>query len=175
MPEQKHEKKIMKRPLFILIFTFLLTLVVAGAAAAQAPTPQPAAGVTDNQVNAVARQLYCPVCENIPLDVCGTAACAQWREQIRQELATGKTPDQIKQDFAKRYGDRVLAAPPPSGLNWLVYIIPPLAFLAGVYILYRAFRAWKKPPSAAQAPENPPAPVQSDPYIARIEEELRRR
>ncbi len=165
----------MKRSLIILVFTFLLALVVAGLAAAQAPTPQPASGVTDNQVNEIARQLYCPVCENIPLDVCGTAACAQWREQIRQELATGKTPNQIKQDFATRYGDRVLAAPPPSGLNWLVYVIPPLAFLAGIAILYRALRSWKQPAGAPRAPENPPAPVQTDPYITRIEEELRKR
>ena len=34
------------------------------AVSAQQPTP------SDDEVNAIARQLYCPVCENTPLDVC---------------------------------------------------------------------------------------------------------
>lgn len=33
-----------------------------------------ASGVTADQVNAIAKKLFCPVCENIPLDTCGTAA-----------------------------------------------------------------------------------------------------
>ncbi len=30
---------------------------------------------TDDEVNRIAKQLYCPVCENTPLDVCPTQAC----------------------------------------------------------------------------------------------------
>jgi len=133
--------------------------------------------VTDDQVNAVARGLYCPVCENIPLDVCGTQACAQWRDLIRLKLAQGWTDGQIKQYFVDQYGDRVLATPPARGLNWLVYIIPPVAILAGVYILYRAFQAWSKPvpavPPEGSAPGEPA--TLDNKYIAQIEEELKKR
>ena len=100
--------------------------------------------VSDDQVNAIAKQMYCPVCENTPLDVCPTQACIEWRELIREMLAQGKTETEIKQYFVDRFGDRVLAAPPARGLNWLVYIIPPVAILAGVLILYSAFRAWRQ-------------------------------
>ena len=136
--------------------------------------------VTDDQVNAVARQLYCPVCENIPLDVCGTQACAQWRELIREKLGQGWGEQQIKDYFVAQYGDRVLAMPPAHGLNWLVYIIPPLAILAGVFILYRALRAWRKPvkPAAAdQGVELPldPAAAPQDEYVRRLEDELSKR
>lgn len=163
----------MKRPLVILLFTLLLSLLGAGLASAQEPTPRP---VSDDQVNAVAKQLYCPVCENIPLDVCGTQACEQWRGLIREKLAAGWSEGQVKQYFVDQYGDRVLGTPPARGLNWLVYIIPPLAILAGVFVLYRAFQAWKKPaPSSAEnAPKVGSAP-QDDPYMARLEEELRKR
>ena len=37
-------------------------------------------------------------------------------------------------------GDRVLATPPARGLNLLIYILPPLAILAGGIVLYRVFR-----------------------------------
>jgi cytochrome c-type biogenesis protein CcmH len=156
------------------LFTLAACLSVASIGLAQDATPRP---VTDDQVNAVARGLYCPVCENIPLDVCGTQACAQWRDLIREKLAQGWTDVQIKQYFVDQYGDRVLATPPARGLNWLVYVIPPLAILAGAYILFRAFQAWRKPVSDA-----PPAlvvdgepPSIDNEYVARIEEELKKR
>ena len=131
------------------------------------------AGITDDQVNAVAKQLYCPVCENIPLDVCGTQACAQWRELIREKLGQGWSEAQIKQYFVDQYGDRVLATPPAHGLNWLVYLVPPVAIVAGFYILYRALKAWKQPPPQASAEASDPA--QPDEYILRLEEELKKR
>lgn len=160
-----------KLPLAILLVVVFATILAAGAAQAQEQPPQ---SPTDNEVNAIAKQLYCPVCENIPLDVCPTQACAQWRELIREKLTAGWSEDEIKTYFVAQYGDRVLAQPPASGLNWLVYIIPPLAILGGIYILYRAFRAWKQPPEDDIEEEQPVEPVDDD-YVARIEEELRQR
>lgn len=155
---------------FGILIALLLALLVTGLALAQSNPPQP---VTDDQVNAVARQLYCPVCENIPLDVCPTQACAEWRDLIRQKLSQGWSETQIKQYFVDQYGDRVIGTPPARGLNWLVYIIPPLAILLGVYILYRALRAWTRPEPTQV--EQPPAPSPDDEYVLRLEEELRKR
>lgn len=151
-----------------LLLFFILALTAAPALAQDGGTQ-----VTDDQVNAVAKQLYCPVCENIPLDVCGTQACAQWRDLIREKLGQGWTEDQIKQYFVDQYGDRVLATPPARGLNWLVYIIPPVAILAGAYLLYRAFRSWKQPAQIAPAALDALSDI--DEYTARLEEELKKR
>jgi cytochrome c-type biogenesis protein CcmH len=157
----------------IALFTLwllLLAVFTAGSALAQQDPGRP---VSDDEVNAVAKQLYCPVCENIPLDVCPTLACQEWRELIRLKLSEGFTPDQVKAYFADQYGDRVLAAPPARGLNWLVYILPPLAILAGVYILYRVFHSWRKPASVPTT--IPPTAPSEDEYINRLEEELKNR
>jgi cytochrome c-type biogenesis protein CcmH len=134
----------------------------------------PPAGPTDDQVNAIAKQLYCPVCENIPLDVCPTQACAQWRELIREKLVEGWSEDEIKTYFVAQYGDRVLASPPARGLNWLIYVIPPLVIVGGIYILYRALLAWRQaPPTPVEGAQ--PGEQLDDDYVARIEDELRRR
>ena len=156
------------------MLTLLLGLLVAGAVSAQQPTP------SDDQVNAIAKQLYCPVCENIPLDVCPTTACAQWRELIRQKLADGWTEQQIKDYFVQQYGARVLGTPPPKGINWLVYLVPPVAILAGAYVLYHAFSAWKRPIQKDNLqPTTTEPPAETDPsqdeYIHRLEEEVRKR
>ena len=128
-------------------------------------------GPTDDDVNVIARELYCPVCENIPLDVCPTQACEQWRATIREKLVLGWSADQIKDYFADQYGPRVLAEPPAEGFFSLVYILPPTLFAIGAYILFRAVRAWKvKPPTPERVSGN-----SDDPYIAQLEQELRQR
>ena len=101
-----------KRTYTALCAALLCVFLTAGLAYAQGVQPNPP---SDDAVNVIAKQLYCPVCENIPLDVCGTQACAQWRELIREKLAQGWSEDQIKQYFVNQYGDRVLATPPARG------------------------------------------------------------
>ena len=163
-----------KKSLLAIFLTLLFGLLVVGLVSAQQPTP------SDDQVNAVAKQLYCPVCENIPLDVCPTTACAQWRELIRQKLADGWSEQQIKDYFVQQYGARVLGTPPTKGINWLVYLVPPVAILAGIYILYRVFRSWRQPTQPVDfspSIEGPPAGQNAaqDEYIKRMEDEVRKR
>lgn len=133
---------------------------------------------SDDEVNAIAKHLYCPVCENTPLDVCPTEACRQWRELIRDQLAEGKTEAEIKQYFVANYGARVLAEPPRTGFNWLMYIIPPVLILAGAVLLFNAFRTWTKPKSAeagAGAEKEAETSSSDDEYVNRLEEELKNR
>jgi cytochrome c-type biogenesis protein CcmH len=162
----------MRLRVLVLPLLALLLLGIAAPTAAQDGQPRP---VTDDQVNAIARQLYCPVCENTPLDVCPTQACAQWRALIREKLGQDWSEAQIKQYFVDQYGDRVLATPPARGLNWLVYLLPPVLFLMGAGLLVLAFRSWRKPvPPPATAPTTA-ATAEEDDYLRRLEDELRAR
>jgi cytochrome c-type biogenesis protein CcmH len=170
--------KFLRRLSFFASLAALCALAAAlpsRRAYAQNPTP------TDDQVNRIAHQLYCPVCENTPLDVCPTEACRQWRDLIRQQLGQGWTEDRIKQYFVDQYGARVLAEPPAAGLNWLAYVLPPIIILAGALLLFRALRSWTKlargpASSGTQGPaKGAPAQGPADEYAARLEEELKRR
>jgi hypothetical protein len=58
-------------------------------------------------------------------------------------------------------------------LNWLVYVIPPLAIIAGVFILFVVLRAFKR--NAPLAVQGTPLVPPADEYIARMEEELNKR
>ncbi len=160
----------MKRILWISTLVLILTGLRVGVVSAQQPTP------SDDDVNKIARQLYCPVCENTPLDVCPTQACAQWRELIRQKLAEGWNEEQIIQYFVDNYGTRVLSEPPRQGWNWLIYIAPPIIILAGAFILYRTLRSWQAPTTAKNgaSPSDFADTVKGE-YIARFEEELHKR
>ncbi|MCC6298679.1 MAG: cytochrome c-type biogenesis protein CcmH [Anaerolineales bacterium] len=150
------------------ILLFLISLFISfSVASAQGPEP------TDDEVNRIAKKLYCPVCENTPLDVCPTEACRQWREQIREMLRDGKSEAEIIDYFAVTYGERA-AGDPRDKVK--AYLLPALAILAGAALLVRALQMWMKPPQTESiVPAKDAGIVQQDEYVARIEEELKKR
>lgn len=157
-----------RRRAFLLSIVLLASLLLAPAAQAQGDSP------SDDEVNRIAKQLYCPVCENVPLDVCPTQACIQWRGLIRDQLAAGWTEAEIKAYFVERYGDQVLATPPARGINWLIYLLPPAVFLAGAFVLARSFRAWRSPGTDQDKDEAREENV-DEAYVAQLEAELQAR
>lgn len=154
------------KKLWVGLLVMLALLLVAPIADAQENEP-----VTDDDVNRVANQLYCPVCENIPLSSCATQACTQWRGTIREKLEAGWDEQQIKDYFVSQYGERVLAEPRSEGFTLLVWVIPPLAVIVGAFVVWQFLRRAARPAQAT--PEATPAA--SDPYVARLEQELERR
>ena len=157
----------MKKNLSITLLTLILASAFASIVFAQDTTP------TADDVNRIAKQLYCPVCESTPLDVCPTEACRQWREVIRTMLADGKSEAEIKQYFVTQYGVRVLNVPPNP---WVTYSVPGVVILIGALLLFRGFQLWTKPHIAESAPVTSEAePVQQDEYLAKMEAELKRR
>jgi len=160
------KKQSAPRIIFLTLFLAALIFSFASPALAQENVP------TDDEVNAIARKLYCPVCESTPLDVCPTQACHEWRELIRTMLAEGKTEAEITQHFVDQYGARVLAEPPKEGFFWLIYLLPPAVILVGVVILFRSLKEWTKPKAAA--PVQSAAQAQKDDYVSRFEEELKK-
>jgi cytochrome c-type biogenesis protein CcmH len=154
----------------ILLLRLGLILVLAGLFISQPvhgqqPTP------SDDQVNTLARQLYCPVCENTPLDVCPTRACAQWRELIREKMEQGWSDNQIKQYFAEQYGEQVLAVPDVNGPNRIIFIVPVLLFLASGIFAFFYIRSLRRRTKITGSPMPEKLP-EDDPYLARVEEEL---
>lgn len=156
-------------PLFLL----LALLVLALPTVAQEP-------VTDDEINAVARDLYCPVCENTPLDVCPTQACQDWRDEIRMQLAQGRSEAEIQQYFVERYGPRVLSEPPRQGFNQIVWLLPIVGVVIGAILFGIYLRNLRKESdhddtisvSQSTAPAPPPAADEDD-YISRVEKEVR--
>lgn len=131
----------LKSKLLLFLLTILASLVLVSVAYAQDGGP---GTPTDNDVNRVAKQLYCPVCPNTPLDVCETKACEDWRAQIRDQLSKGWTDQQIIDYFVTQYGQRVLAEPQRKGFTSLVWFLPLIVVLVGIGIVYEILRNWRK-------------------------------
>jgi len=134
---------------------------------AQTPTPE--------EVNAVARDLWCPLCAGVRLDICELKACEQMREVIALKLSEGATPEEIKAYFVEQYGPQVLGEPPRQGFTLLAWVLPFVFLAAGVGLLAYLGRRWSRHrQTAAIAVANPSPMTPQDEYVRRLEEELHR-
>ena len=128
---------------------------------------------TQDEVNAVARKLFCPVCENTPLDVCPTQACQNWRDEIRVALVEGKTEQEILDEFALKYGDSVLAQPPAR--QWAAWVLPVAMVVAALAALVYWLQSWTRPeavPVEREPTKQDPTIPPDDTYLLQVEREL---
>ncbi len=153
-------------PYFILLL-LALTLLTVAPAVAQTPTP--------NEVNAIARELWCPLCNGVRLDNCELQACVQMREVIAEKLAAGEDKQAIKAYFVTQYGDVVLGAPSGEGFNIVVWVLPVLVGLIGVgWLVYFVTTNRKAPAPQPTAPITSKQAAAEDEYVRRVEDELKK-
>lgn len=169
----------MRKVMFLAVALLLLLGMSVSFTSAQTPTP--------NQVNEVAKELWCPLCNGVRLDNCELQACVQMRDMIAQKLAAGENRASIKAYFVQQYGDVVLGQPPREGFNLIAYIFPILAAVVGMGWVTYLVLAWRKRQAALAAPGGPglagptsgqPAALRkpgedTDEYMKRVERELR--
>ncbi len=153
------------RYLILIGLTIVAWSIAAPAARAQGPN-------IDDEVNRIAKTLYCPVCPNTPLDVCSTQACVQWRAMIKEKLTQGQTEQQIRDYFVAQYGQQVLGAPPAQGFNWLAYILPVVGIILGVVIAWAVLRQWLVRQDRERGAQAEPPAIPKE-YADRIEKDLK--
>ena len=163
--ESLHGKKWVTRLFLLSVLVTCILFGSLGNVVAQDNSP------TDDEVNAISKQLYCPVCESIPLDACGTQACIQWRDTIREKLSAGWSEKEIKEYFSNQYGVRVLAEPPIKGFNKLLWYLPPFSLLIGALLVIRLL---VKASTNSNIQDNKISNIDNvEYYVDRIENELK--
>ncbi|MBI5292219.1 MAG: cytochrome c-type biogenesis protein CcmH [Chloroflexi bacterium] len=158
----------MTRKLILSLLAIAASFMVVAVVYAQSGYP------TDDDVNRVAKQLYCPVCPNTPLDVCETKACQDWRADIKDKLAVGWTDEQVIEYFVQRYGERVLAEPRRSGFTSFVWFLPVVSVAIGLVVLAQILRGWKAKHRAAVAAPTAQAGDIPPEVLQRLEKELKK-
>lgn len=113
--------------------------VLAAAGVWQASRPAGTLGPHDRAV-AVERTLRCPTCQGLSVADSGSPIAAGMRQQVEQQVAAGKTGDEIRSFFVGRYSDWILLNPPRRGIGWVVWLVPLLGLLAGLLLVRRTLR-----------------------------------
>ncbi|MFQ5678108.1 MAG: cytochrome c-type biogenesis protein CcmH [Gemmatimonadota bacterium] len=98
----------------------------------------------------LAAQLRCPVCRNQSVLESSSELARQMQSVIRDQLAAGATPEEVKAYFVARYGEWILLKPTARGVNLAVYVLPPLLLLAGALLVRNRLRRWRAAAGSAE-------------------------
>jgi cytochrome c-type biogenesis protein CcmH len=119
---------------------------------------------------ALEQQLQCPTC-NTPLNVSNAPSALRIKAYIEQKAAAGWSASQIEQSLVQQFGRDILATPPKSGFDLIVWVVPAVLIIAGLGTIPFITRAW-----ARRSRHVSPTVIGASPdEIARLEQELRRR
>jgi cytochrome c-type biogenesis protein CcmH len=102
------------------------------------------ARTTEEQVEAIARTLKCPVCESQSVADSESAPARAIRVEIARLVEEGQTSDEVRADIAASFGDEVQLVPPASGFAGLVWILPVVVVIVALAGVSAALARWRR-------------------------------
>jgi cytochrome c-type biogenesis protein CcmH len=99
----------------------------------------------ERRVMNLAHELRCLVCQNQTLADSNAPLAVDLRNQIREQMAAGKSEEDVVQFLVARYGDFVLYRPPLKATTLLLWAGPFLFLVLGLFFLFRFLRARRVP------------------------------
>ena len=104
----------------------------------------------EQRLKGLAEELRCLVCQNQTIADSHAPLAVDLRNQIRGQIAQGRTDEQIRGYMVERYGDFVLYRPPFKLTTALLWLGPLLLICvgAGIFlVIVRRRRAETQPPA----------------------------
>ena len=94
----------------------------------------------------ISNELRCPTCQGLSVKDSEAGFSTSIKGKIRELMKQGKSDKEIMAYFVERYGEWILRAPPASGFNMVLWVLPGVAILTGlVWVLYRSKNWVEKP------------------------------
>ncbi|MBK5910455.1 cytochrome C biogenesis protein [Rhodothalassium salexigens] len=113
----------------------LIALAVALTPPASAVAVDPNGRLQDPQKEALAREIMadirCLVCQNQSIEDSNADLARDLRQVVRERIAAGDSPDQVKRYLVDRYGDWVLMRPPVDRRTYLLWGGPGILLILG--------------------------------------------
>lgn len=95
---------------------------------------------------AIAQELRCLVCQNETIAASHADLAVDLRQQIREKLRQGQSPQQIRQFMVDRYGDFVLYRPRFGARTLLLWLGPFVLLALALTVLLRTLRRRAREP-----------------------------
>jgi cytochrome c-type biogenesis protein CcmH len=136
-----------------LVIGVTAAALTAQAAPATSGNQPSASGVSrlDDSVRAVASMLRCPVCQGESIQESPSELAKEMRQVVREQLAAGKSSDEVKAYFVSKYGEWILLEPKPRGMNLAVYLMPLLLLIGGAVGIVIAVQRWTRHPAETES------------------------
>ena len=119
---------------------FALTLALATPALADSDLPaarwaneQLPDARQEAQAKALMEELRCLVCQGQSIADSDAELAGDMRAMVRQRIASGEKPEQVRSWLIQRYGNWVSYRPPVEPVTWPLWLAPILLMLAGAW------------------------------------------
>ena len=94
----------------------------------------------------LSNELRCPTCQGLAVKDSEAGFSTSIKGKIRELMEKGDSDEEIIAYFTERYGEWILRAPPVSGFNLVLWILPGAAIVTGfLWLLYRSKKWVEKP------------------------------
>lgn len=127
----------------------LLLFVALVATPALADSDLPAARWANEQLpdarqeaaaKALMEELRCLVCQGQSIADSDAEMAGDMRALVRQRIAAGEKPADVRAWLIERYGNWVTYRPPVEPMTWPLWVAPLLLLGAGAWLLRKRFR-----------------------------------
>lgn len=107
----------------------------------------PASGAQESaRAKALGAKLICACGCNEILTACNHVGCSyshKMLQELDERIARGDSDDSILQSFVQEYGPTVLAEPPAKGFNLAAWVVPIVAPLLAIFLVWELVRRWR--------------------------------
>ncbi len=115
-------------------------------AAAKVAAPAASDVAANARLLELSTELRCLVCQNESLASSRAPLAEDLRREVRERIAAGDSNPQIIRHLTDRYGDFVTYRPPFKARTLLLWLLPPLLLLIGLFLLLLQIRRRKAAP-----------------------------
>ena len=98
--------------------------------------------ILEQRTKELAAQLRCPVCQGLSIEDSPSELSLQMKQVVRDQLREGKSPEEVKAYFVSKYGEWILLAPKPRGMNLAVYLLPVVLLIGGGALIVVMVKRW---------------------------------
>ena len=128
-------------------------LLLLASVPALADSGMPAAPYADVQLPDPAQEakaaelmatLRCLVCQGQAISDSNAELAGDMRSLVRERIAAGESPEQVRAWLVKRYGAWVTYDPPFDRTTWLLWLMPILFVVIGLFVARGSLKRRRK-------------------------------
>ena len=120
-----------------LILLLLIIASLPGFGMAKEAQPASDDPALEERVMNLSKELRCLVCQNETLADSRADLAEDLRNQIREQMKTGKSDKEIVAYLTQRYGKFILYNPPIDPTTYLLWFGPFVLLITGLFVLFR--------------------------------------
>jgi cytochrome c-type biogenesis protein CcmH len=120
----------------LIIITICLTQLISNFSYAVEPDEILKNPKYELRARNISKNIRCLVCQNQSIDESSAPMAKDLRILIRNKIKEGNKDEEIYRFLTDRYGDFILLKPPFKSKNLILWFLPLIFFILGIYVIF---------------------------------------